>query len=100
MTWNCATDDEIGNQQPNCDPTWDGGTFGPATAPPVLHVNGLTGEVEWDVTLDVLAGASAWLVKKTNEGPTGKVKYYSREGAVAVGDPSLAPRLVLTISAP
>ncbi len=25
VTWNCAVDDEISNQRPNCDPTWNGG---------------------------------------------------------------------------
>ena len=39
---------------------WSGGDFGAATAEPVVRVNGLTGEVQWDVTLDVLAGAAGW----------------------------------------
>ena len=32
VTWNCAEDAEIANQQTNCDPEWDGGAFGPANA--------------------------------------------------------------------
>jgi hypothetical protein len=90
VTWNCTEDAEIANQQTDCDPTWDGGDFGPATAAPVLHVNGLSGEVSWDVTDDVLAGASAWLIKKTSESQPGRVSYFSREG-----HPDLAPRLIL-----
>jgi hypothetical protein len=95
VTWNCAEDAEIANQQIDCDPEWDGGNFGAATADPVLHVNGLSGEVSWDVTDDVLAGVSAWLIKKTSERQAGKVSYFSQEGADATGDPDLAPRLIL-----
>jgi hypothetical protein len=94
-TWKCAIDAEVANQQTDCDPEWSGGDFGPATAAPVLHFNGLTGEVSWDVTDDVLADASAWLIKKTAEGQAGKVSYFSREGADAAGDPERAPRLIL-----
>jgi hypothetical protein len=57
----------------------------------VLHFNGLSGEVSWEVTDDVLAGASAWLIKKTSESQPGRVSYFPREGA----DPDLAPRLKL-----
>jgi hypothetical protein len=95
VTWHCAEDAEIANQATDCDPRWDGGSFGMANAPSVLHVNGLSGEVSWDVTEDVAAGATAWLIKKTAEGQAGQVFYYSKEGAEAAGDPDLAPRLVL-----
>ena len=30
VTWNCATDDEISNQSPNCVLQWGGGDFGPS----------------------------------------------------------------------
>jgi hypothetical protein len=96
VTWNCASDTEIGNQQTNCVATWNGGDFASPAAPGVLHVNSLTGEVEWDVTADVHAGGSRWLIKKTNEGATGEVAYYSREGSLqATGGLSLAPTLIL-----
>ncbi len=95
VTWNCAEDAEIANQQTDCDPRWDGGDFGPATADPVLHVKGLSGAVSWDVTTDVQAGATAWLIKKTDERQAGKVVYHSKDGADAAGDPDLAPRLIL-----
>lgn len=95
VTWNCAEDAETANQQTDCDAEWAGGDFGLATAASVLHFNGLSGEVSWDVTDDVLAGASAWLVKKTSERQPGRVSYFSREGAAAAGDPDLAPRLIL-----
>lgn len=77
---------------------WNGASdvMGPATAEGVLHVNGLDGVLYWDVTEDVLAGASAWVVKVRDEDepvntPCGRkqgfdpfdgaVDYYSREGA-------------------
>ena len=59
------------------------------------------GEVAWDVTADVLAtfdeGAAevSWLIKHEKEEQNGKVVYYSKEGADAVEEPSLAPRLIL-----
>ena len=73
VTWNCAEDAEIANERTDCAPKWNGGNFGPATAAPVLHVNGLSGDVSWDVTDDVLAGATAWLIKKTSERQAGRV---------------------------
>ena len=95
VTWNCATDADIANHRADCDPKWSGGDFAAATALPVLHVNGMSGEVSWDVTDDVLAGTVAWLVKKTAEVQPGKVSYFSREGAEAAGNQDLAPRLIL-----
>jgi len=95
VTWNCAIDNEISDHSADCVQLWNGGTFGPATAPSVLHVNGLTGQVEWDVTIDAQAGTSEWLIKKTLEGAGGKVRYYSREGALEAGNPDLAPTLIV-----
>lgn len=95
VTWKCAVDAEIANQATDCAETWDGGTFGGAMAPPVIHSNGLSGTIEWDVTTDVLSGSRAWLVKKTIEGQNGQASYYSREGAAAEADLDLGPRLVL-----
>lgn len=97
VTWACATDEEIANQRPDCpDGEWNGGEFGSATGPAVLHTNGMTGEVEFDVTADVLAGhTSGWLIAKDIEGQNGKVYYYSREGASLAEDPDLGPRLIL-----
>jgi hypothetical protein len=47
------------------------------------------------VTEDVLEGVTAWLVRKRDESdPTG-IAFHSREGAAALGDPRLAPTLVL-----
>ncbi|HEX7330065.1 MAG TPA: cadherin-like domain-containing protein [Pyrinomonadaceae bacterium] len=99
ITWNCAKDLNIANQSANCNPQWNGGSSAASTAPGALHTNGLFGEVFWDVTADVLAGANfGWLIRKQNEGQNGQVRYYSREGALLAGNPNLAPRLVLVYS--
>jgi hypothetical protein len=55
----------------------------------------MTGEVEWDVTDDVLDGASGWLIKKSDELRLGRARYHSKEGAIDAGNVDLAPRLIL-----
>jgi hypothetical protein len=97
VTWNCAIDANTANDHPgDCHDHWeeDGGDHGPPTAEPAeLGVPG--GVLAWDVTDDILAGVSSWLIRKRDESdPTG-VAFYSREGAAVRGDPDLAPRLIL-----
>ena len=96
VTWKCAKDSNINNQNDDCTTPWNGGTFAAATAPNNIHMKDQTGDVSWDVTADVLAGANyGWLIKKQVEGQNGQVRYYSREGAALAGNPNLVPRLVL-----
>ncbi len=98
VTWNCATDQNIQNLKMDCsgEERWNGGRFGAASGPGVVHTNGLMGEVVWDVTADLVAGAElGWLLKKENERELGFVQYYSKEGAAAAGKPAWGPRLVL-----
>jgi hypothetical protein len=92
ITWNCWTDLAIENERADCGLV--GEILGPL-ADPVLHVNGLRGEVTWDVTADVVGGTRAWMIRKADERRSGEVWYYSREGAGAAANPDLAPRLVL-----
>ena len=79
---------------------WLGGDFiaGPVTDA-VDHVDGQTGQVTWDVTLDVLQALAKievnWLVRFANESANGMVKYYSKEGAAQNQNYSLGPQLVL-----
>jgi hypothetical protein len=97
VTWNCAKDANISNMNDDCVSQWSGGTFAAATAAPVLHTNGMMGDVSWNVTADVIAGAAnGWVIKKQNEGQNGQVRYHSKEGAAVAGNPNLRPRLVLT----
>jgi hypothetical protein len=100
VTWDCAVDSEIANSVADCAESWNGGSTaaGPASAT-VLHTNGLTGAVEWDVTTDVLQALSEnatsveWLIKRAVENQNGRAIYHSREGAAALTDPELAPTL-------
>lgn len=98
ITWKCAVDEDISNKKPDCANEWDGAEAGAlgAMSDSVIHTNDLQSydEIEWDVTLDVQNGHASWLLKKPNS-MTGRVNYYSREGADEEGDPSLAPRLIL-----
>ena len=102
VTWNCATDKEIGNNAANCATQWNGGSLaeGPVSAM-VLHTNGRTGAVEWDVTADVLqaltdgAPSIQWLIRRANESQPGRASYHSADGAAAVGDADLAPTLTV-----
>ncbi len=94
VTWSCASDTDISNQRSDCATRWQGGLFAAATAAGVLHTNEQSGEVRWEVTQDVLAGAPfGWFLKKRDEGQAGQVRYFAREGAAA--NPTLAARLVL-----
>jgi hypothetical protein len=96
VTWKCAKDTNINNQNDDCTTPWNGGIFAAATAASALHVNDQTGPVSWNVTADVMAGANnGWIIKKQTEGQNGQVRYYSRQGAALAGNPNLAPRLVL-----
>lgn len=106
VTWNCATDTNISNRRANCDQYWGGGSneasYSPTDA--IKHHHGMTGEVRFDVTPDVLdmldqeKNTVQWLVRKAKEYRYGRVKYYSKEGADKAGDLMKAPRLELEYS--
>jgi N-acetylneuraminic acid mutarotase len=93
-TWACAVDTEIGNKKPDCEAEWQGAGLAsaPKTAPGMLITNGLSGQVSWDVTQDVLDGAPfGWLIRKEQEGASGNIRFYALDGAAI----TLAPRLIL-----
>jgi Putative metal-binding motif len=94
VTWECASDADIANTRTDCA-MWDGGSFAAPPTDSVLFLRTTAGEVSFDVTADVQAGTSSWLVKRTDAQGSGGVEIHSREGAAAAGDPDLAPRLVL-----
>jgi RHS repeat-associated protein len=95
VTWNCGIDSIPTNSQPNCAATWSGGTYAEEPTDTVMHTNGFSGWVSFDVTADVaayLAGTPnfGWVVKKSDESQSGQADYTSREGAAGQ-----RPRLVL-----
>jgi hypothetical protein len=71
-------------------------------APGVLHVNGLAGQVFWDVTEDVRNGTSEWVVKVRDENDPRhpSVEYYSTERALELDmiGRGVAPQLQLIAS--
>ncbi|MCP4686396.1 MAG: DNRLRE domain-containing protein, partial [bacterium] len=92
-TWNCGIDADAGNSKPDCDPEWDGASFVATASASLLHERDLMGWIQFDLTADVRAFLSGgenfgWIVKKANEGASGKVEYTSKEGT-----PGQQPRL-------
>lgn len=111
VTWNCATDTDISNVAADCtgQDHWDNGgqnVQGPArsiaaASPNLVISNNMAdgSEIWFDVTADVQAGLGpqdlsymTWFVRKPSG--AGFVTFYSREGAAAAGNLSLAPKLV------
>jgi hypothetical protein len=103
VTWKCATDTEINNQQTNCDSVWNGADYNPTPTdtitifkdnPPTGTIKSV-GWIEFDVTADLQAFLSdteqnyGWIVKKTDEGASGLVEFTSDEA------PTNMPELVL-----
>ncbi|MBL4869078.1 MAG: thrombospondin type 3 repeat-containing protein, partial [Pseudomonadales bacterium] len=95
-TWRCAADTDISDRWLDCNKTWSGGEYVKTATDAVLHTNNISGEIDWNITQDVQLGRNSWALFRA--GRRGKVSYFSREGAAAKGNPSLAPRLVLTLS--
>jgi hypothetical protein len=76
-TWNCGIDTNPSNGAADCASPWAGGRFLDEPVDTILHTNGLTGYIAFDVTAEVaavLAGGShdGWMVKKTEEGQSGE----------------------------
>jgi hypothetical protein len=103
VTWKCSTDSEINNQQPNCDPQWNGASYSltPTDTITIFKDHAPTGTVktigwiEFDVTSDVQTFISSteqnygWIVKKTEEGNPGSVEFSSGQSSANM------PELVL-----
>lgn len=98
-TWRCARDRAIQNATADCTDRWNGGTLG-SLSDSLLLTDSDTGEVSFDVTDDVVAGVSSWIVKKSDEDARGRVTFYSHEGAVGQMNEDLAPRLDLVACVP
>ncbi len=99
VTWNLPDDPNISNGSYEGLPRWGGGDgqpssnpdfYTPTTGPAVLIVNDQVGDISFDVTADVRAGAGfGWLIKKTVSAD-GQVHFRSRENPDGP-----APRLVI-----
>ncbi len=105
VTWKCATDTNIRNRRKDCDTNWHGGSkamTAVATDSALLTNNLIQGDtVLWDVQDEIDNAASEgateihWVIKKKFERQSGKVVFYSKEGATAENNIDLAPRLIL-----
>lgn len=92
-TWNCATDTDTNNNQPDCpDGAWEMSDVGPNPWEPtasatMFFTNDLTGVVQFDVTADVQAFLDdqaadfGWIVIGTDTLGSGTVDFSSRENA-------------------
>jgi len=89
-TWNSPDDQDTSNSRVD-GPSWEMGgndssewPYSETATAEVLHSNGLSGWVEWDVTADVegfLSGGAenlGWIVRKVDEGQPGWVEYHAR----------------------
>jgi hypothetical protein len=116
VTWNSPADLNTSDGKRGRAEKWNGGRFVATPTARVVHDNGIDrGDgLTWDVTADVAAGGSAWELKLHEErrkdeddderdgcippgfqrGP-GTIEYYAHEAADLVGDPTVAPRLVV-----
>jgi len=107
-TWNCPKDTNIANQAPD-GPLWkdlgppykDGGSYAATPTSTSTITNGMSGVVEWTVTADVdafLAGTSnyGWIIRKTDEGSSGRADFASKENDVT----NNRPQLVITYTSP
>lgn len=104
VTWKCAVDAEVGNQQDDCEEPWDGGNAALVSLSgsiPHLRSAGIKQSVELDVTADVQAAISEgkteilWLLKKKDRGP-GQIIYFAKEGVKVGAEVRHAPSLFLT----
>lgn len=102
ITWNCATDSNIANQNNDCTGTtaWNMDNsslwpFASAVTASTNIINNQTGTISFNITSDVqsfLNGTNqnyGWLIKKTDEGANGKIQFGSKES-------SNSPKLIIT----
>ena len=87
VTWKCAVDTDISDQNKDCATEWGGGNFDGTATDTITITNGQEGAyVEFDVTADVqdfLDGTEqnhGWIIKKTLEGQSGRLQFTSSEG--------------------
>ena len=116
VTWNMAYDSDTFDSKKKVTKgyprNWEGGShvMQDPTSPGVLHVNGLSGSVSWNVTDDVANGTNAWIIKVRDEHDPaqiqgrrklgfdpfhGSVDYYSKEGVYDAVGCAAPPQLQL-----
>jgi len=86
VTWNCAIDDDISNNQDDCAVQWDGGNIDATPTNTVLITNDMINQfIEFDVTSDIQAfvdGTASnfgWMIKKDDKAQNGTIEFASKE---------------------
>jgi hypothetical protein len=99
-TWNTPEDLDISNNtMESVREPWSGGDFIFVPTAITLHPSEVTGPVSWDVTADVRAGITRWLLKVTTETSAGVLEYFSRDADPAPDASMRAPRLIFRYAA-
>ena len=111
VTWNCAINANIANQAQDCSRAggdfWNAGLnfdHGAVDSTEKIMNNMADGtKIHFDVTSLYNEGMGpldttfmSFFIRKLANSGSGEVDYYSIQGATALGNPSLAPHLVLT----
>ena len=97
VTWSCADDTNINNNNKDCTTSWNGGKFG-AVSSTVNITNGKSGWISFDVKGNVQAFLGApstnygWMIKKSDESKLGLITFASSESSANT------PQLVLTFA--
>jgi hypothetical protein len=107
-TWNCAEDADLSDDDEDCLQHWPRSLFARGDARRPDHRDRKMKLVGWDVTEDVRAGVSAWLIRTPSRAGKawrpqrhrGGIKvregaFHAREGAAALREPFRAPMLLL-----
>ena len=99
ITWKCRVDTRIEHPASGCDrpDRWKGGDIQSTPTDNFLQRTGAYDNLEFDVTADVIAGATNWLLMKHGDNPGVNERFlrlYSREGAP---NEASAPRLIIEI---
>ncbi len=93
-TWNCAEDADVSDTAEDCLQQWPASRFARGMTRKPDQQDLVARLIDFDVTADVKAGVSAWLIRSPQHGAS-HGSYYSREGALAVREPWRAPTLLL-----
>ena len=97
-THECSADTDIANNARDCakEDRWKGAKDRGKRSDRVDFTDGMLGTLSFDVTADLRNGRTKWVIDVKGSKKNGSIVFFSKEGAVVVGDFSFAPRLVIT----
>ena len=97
VTFNCQSDSNLSNTDPDCDDQWGGGDFEDAFSSTLLIQNSSIGWQNYLVTDDIQLLQSGndnfgWIVRKRDSNASGKIFFTSNQGTAAQ-----RPKLVVIV---